>query len=63
MNKFRAGETEAVLSRNLRYICDNGIWYFKKRGGKNAGPFVNRSEMQAALSAFINEKKTLKLQH
>lgn len=57
MNKFRAGETETVLSRKLRYICDNGIWYFKKRGGKTAGPFASRNEMQTALNEFIHEKK------
>ena len=59
MNKPRAGETDAVLSRNLRYVCANGIWYFKKRGGKNAGPFASRNEMQAELSAFITEQKTV----
>lgn len=58
MNKPRAGEAEAIPSRNLRYICANGIWYFKKRGGKNAGPFASRDEMQVALSAYIHDQKT-----
>ena len=57
MNQPRAGEAEAIPARNLRYVCSNGIWYFKKRGGKQAGPFASREEMQAALSAYIEEQK------
>jgi len=58
MNKPRAGEVDAIPARNLRYVCSNGIWYFKKRGGKQAGPFATRDEMQSALSAYIQEQKT-----
>lgn len=57
MNKPRVGEAESIPARNLRYICSNGIWYFKKRGGKQSGPFATRDEMQSALSAYIQEQK------
>ena len=57
MNKHRTGEADVVPSRNLRYVCSNGIWYFKKRGGKQAGQFASRDEMQSALSAYIQEQK------
>lgn len=58
MNKPRAGEVELIPSRNPRYVCSNGIWYFKKRGGKQAGPFATRDEMQSALNIYIHEQKT-----
>jgi len=60
MNQPRAGEDMVSSSRNLRYICSNGIWYFKTREGNHIGPFASRQEMQDGLDAYISKQQKLK---
>jgi len=55
--QHRAGEEQNIPLRNERYSCINGIWFFKTRGGKQKGPFVNKQEMEAELLFFIREQK------
>ncbi len=58
--KHRTGETDIIPFRKLRYVCSNGVWYFQTRGGKQIGPFIDKNEMEAELSAFIREKASQK---
>jgi len=59
MQQHRTGEDTSIPVRNKRYYCANGIWFFKTRGGKQKGPFLDRKEMETELSSYLLEQDKL----
>lgn len=57
MLSFRKGENQPYPYRSGRYFNANGCWYFASREAPVQGPYLQRTEAEAACARFLQRRR------